>query len=108
MGIRVRGGRTGPGGSVLYSAETTTFSLRWARLHLIGPSTGSPRPEGHLHCRPRLQVGLRTWAFREVSRGGHTRVRSWVHVRAHAASRYVAVAETQRPHPLRSRAKGDL
>lgn len=57
-----------------------------------GPPPGRPRPEGHLHCRPRLRPGLRTWGPEEGSGGGHRRARSWGHVRAHAVSGCAAAA----------------
>lgn len=50
----------------------------------VGGALGRPRAEGHLHWHPRLRPGLRTWGPWKGSHGGHTRARSWGHVRAHA------------------------
>ncbi|KAL0597263.1 hypothetical protein AAY473_032613 [Plecturocebus cupreus] len=71
----------------------------------LGPLPGRPRAEGHLHCRPRLRPGLRTWGPGEDSLSGHTRASSQGHVRAHAVSGCAAAADrgNRRPHPLCAR-----
>ena len=58
-GREAESGRVGAG--VRGCAGTAAFPPRLAGLHLAEPSTGCPRPEGHLHCRPRLRPGLHTW-----------------------------------------------
>lgn len=58
-----------------------------------GSPPGRPRPEGHLHCRPQLRPGLRTWGPEEGNGGWHTRARSRRHVRAHAVSGCAAAAD---------------
>lgn len=98
------------GGWVRRCAGTAAFLPRLAGLHLAGPCTGCPCPEGHLHCRPRLRPGLRTWGPGENSGGEHTRDSPRGHVRAHAVSGCAAEAggPTRRPHPLRAWAWGTL
>lgn len=67
-------------------ARTAAFSPHLTGSHLAGPSTGRPRPEGHLHCRPRLRPGLDTRGIPGRAAAANTRVPDRGDVRAHAVS----------------------
>lgn len=55
-------------------ARTAAFSPHLTGSHLTEPSTGRPRPEGHLHCRPRLRPGLDTRGIPGRAAAANTRV----------------------------------